>query len=84
MLPRVVSTLGTRLTGKTAVRVQTENRQWIMTSTEAAASDDPVIVRGAASTVLCWLTGRPVPATADLTASRSGQNCPPPQLRPWS
>jgi maleylpyruvate isomerase len=84
MLPRVVSTLDTRLTDKAAVRVQTDGRQWTMASTAAAASDDPVIVRGPASAVLCWLTGRPVPATADLTASRSGQPCPLPQLRPWS
>jgi hypothetical protein len=51
-------------------------------STAAAASDDPLVIRGAASAVLCWLTGRPVPAAADLTASRSGHNCPLPQLRP--
>jgi maleylpyruvate isomerase len=84
MLPRVVPTLDTRLTDKTAVRVQTDGREWTQASTAAAASDDPVIVRGTASAVLSWLAGRPVPATADLTASRSGQHCPLPQLRPWS
>jgi hypothetical protein len=83
MLPRVLPTLDTRLIDKTPVRVQTDGRQWSQAST-APASGDLVIVRGAASAVLRWLTGRPVPATAYLTASRSGQNCPLPQLRPWS
>jgi hypothetical protein len=59
-------------------------RHWPLASTTATTSDDPVVVRGAASALLCWLVGRPVPATADLTASRSGRHCPLPQLRPWS
>lgn len=84
MLPRVVPTLDTRLPGKTTVRVETDNKQWVQASTPAAATDDPVIVRGAASAVLNWLSGRPVPASADLTSSRSGQPCPLPQLSPWS
>jgi maleylpyruvate isomerase len=84
MLPRVVPTLDTRLTDKITVQVQTPGRQWTQASTAAPASDDPVIVRGTASAVLCWLTGRPVPAAADLTTSRSGRDCPLPQLRPWS
>ena len=83
MLPRVVPTLDTRLTGETTVQVQTAGRQWTRSSIAAAASDDPVVVCGAASAVLCWLTGRPVPS-ADLTASRSGHTCPLPQLLPWS
>jgi maleylpyruvate isomerase len=84
MLPRVVPTLGTRLTGRITVQVQTADRQWTHSSGEAPPSGDPVVVHGPASAVLRWLTGRPAPAAADLTASRSGQNCPLPRLRPWS
>jgi maleylpyruvate isomerase len=84
MLPRVVSTLDTRLTDKTPVRVQADDREWTQASAAAGPSDDPVIVRGVASAVLTWLIGRPVPATANLIASRSGRHCPLPQLRPWS
>ena len=84
MLPRVVPTLDTRVIDDITVQVQTAGRQWTQASTAAPASDDPVVVRGTEPAILCWLTGRPVPATADLTASRSGQHCPLPQLRPWS
>lgn len=84
MLPRVVPTLDTRLTGEVTVQVQVAGRQWTCASAAAPASGDPVVIRGPASAVLCWLTGRPVPAAAGITASRSGQHCPLPQLRPWS
>jgi len=84
MLPRVGPTLETRLVGTPAVQVQTADRQWTYASAAAPASDDPVVIRGPASTVLLWLTGRPVPAAAGLTACRSGQHCALPQLRPWS
>ncbi len=84
MLPRVVPTLDTRLTGEVTVQVQAAGRQWTCASAAAPASGDPVVIRGPASAVLCWLTGRPVPAAAGLTARRSGQHCPLPQLRPWS
>jgi maleylpyruvate isomerase len=84
MLPRVLPTLDTRLPDGVAAQVQVTGRDWPLASTEATTSDGPLVVRGAASAVLCWLTGRPVPAAADLTASRSGQHCPLPQLRPWS
>ena len=84
MLPRVVPTLDTRLTDKTAVQVQADGRQWAHPSGAAAASEDAITVCGGASAVLSWLAGRPVPAAADLTATRDGQHCPLPQLRPWS
>jgi maleylpyruvate isomerase len=84
MLPRVLPTLDTRLPDGVTAQVQLADRDWPLAGTAATTSDDPVVVRGAASAVLCWLTGRPVPAAADLTASRSGRHCPLPQLRPWS
>jgi maleylpyruvate isomerase len=84
MLPRVLPTLDARLADEAAVRVETADGQWTRTWTAAAASGDVVVVRGAASAVLCWLAGRPVPAAADLAVSRCGQPCPLPRLRPWS
>jgi maleylpyruvate isomerase len=84
MLPRVLPTLDSRVPGEVAVQVQVTGQNWPLASAAAATSDDPVVVRGAASAVLCWLAGRPVPAAADLTACRSGQNWPLPRLRPWS
>jgi maleylpyruvate isomerase len=84
MLPRVLPTLDTRVPDELTVQVQVTDRQWTQASTEARTSHDPVVVRGAASALLCWLVGRTVPAAADLAASRSGQNWPLPQLRPWS
>ena len=84
MLPRVLATLGTRLTDETNVMVETAGRQWPEADTTGMTSEDPVVVRGTASAVLCWLAGRSVPAAADLTASRSGQNWALPRLRPWS
>jgi maleylpyruvate isomerase len=84
MLPRVLPTLDTRLPDEVTVQVQVTGQNWPLASAAATTSDDPVVVRGAASAVLCWLAGRPVPAAADLTASRSGRNWPLPRLRPWS
>jgi maleylpyruvate isomerase len=84
MLPRVLATLDARLGDETIVQVHTAGWQWTQTDTTATASGDPVVVRGAASAVLCWLAGRQLPATADLTASRSGQDWPLPRLLPWS
>lgn len=83
MLPRVLPTLDTRLPDEVSVQVQVTDRHRPPAGAVSTASDDPVVIRGAASAVLCWLTGRPLPA-ADPTASRSGQNWPLPQLRPWS
>jgi maleylpyruvate isomerase len=83
MLPRVLPTLDSRLPDEVTVQVQVTGEDCTQT-VQAAASGDPVVVCGAASAILCWLTGRPVPATADLSATRSGQNWPLPQLRPWS
>jgi maleylpyruvate isomerase len=82
MLPRVLSTLDTRTPDKVTVQVQVVDRHWPQSST-ATTSDDPVVVRGTASAVLCWLVGRPVPP-ADLAASRSGQSWPLPRLHSWA
>jgi maleylpyruvate isomerase len=84
MLPRVLPTLDTRLPDGVTAQVQVTGRHWPLAGTAATTSAAPVVVRGAASALLCWLVGRPVPGTADLTASRSGRHCPLPQLRPWS
>jgi maleylpyruvate isomerase len=83
MLPRVLPTLNTRLTDQTIVQVRATDRPWTRTATEATTAGDAVIVSGAASAILCWLAGRPVP-TAALTVSRSGQHWPLPRLRPWA
>lgn len=82
MLPRVLPTLAARLTGEVAVKVQVTGRHVAGTDTAPTTADD-LVVRGAASAVLCWLVGRPVPA-ADLTVSRSGGPWPLPSLRPWA
>lgn len=82
MLPRVLPTLDARLIDALTVQVQVTDRHWPQAGTATTASDDPVVIRGAASAVLCWLAGRPVPAAADLTTSRSGQGWPLPRLRP--
>lgn len=84
MLPRVLQTLETRLRDERAVQVQTDGQQWTFVGAAGAAPGDPVVVRGAAPAVLCWLVGRPVQAAADVTATWSGRSCPLPQLRPWS
>ena len=83
MLPRVLATLDARL-GETDVQVHTAGQQWTRAGATATTSGDPVVIRGEASAVLCWLAGRTPPAMADLTASRSGQDWPLPRLRPWS
>jgi maleylpyruvate isomerase len=90
MLPRVLPTLDARLADGLAVHVQVTDRDWpqagaVPTAPTAPTNpEDLVEVRGTASAVLCWLTGRPVPGSAGLTASRSGQGWPLPQLGPWS
>lgn len=83
MLASVLPSLDDRLIDEVAVRVETTDGPWTRVWTEAAASGD-VVVHGAASAVLCWLVGRPVPTAADLTVSRSGQAWPLPRLRPWA
>jgi maleylpyruvate isomerase len=82
MLPRVLPTLDTRTPDEVIVQVQVANQQRPQSST-AATSHDPVVIRGTASAVLCWLVGRPV-SHADLAASRSGQSWPLPRLRSWA
>jgi maleylpyruvate isomerase len=85
MLPRVLPTLDARLPGEVSVQVEVTDRHWPQADSPATTPYDPILVRGTASAVLYWLTGRPVPEAADsLTASRSGQNRPLPRLRPWS
>jgi maleylpyruvate isomerase len=85
MLPRVLPTVDARLADGRTIQVQVTDRDSRPQEGDvAAASDDLVVVRGTASAVLCWLTGRPVPDSAGLAASRSGQGCPLPQLLPWS
>jgi maleylpyruvate isomerase len=81
MLPRVLPTLDTRLADEVAVRVETADGQWAWAR---AGAGDVVVVRGAASAVLCWLAGRPVPVATELAVGRGGQPCPLPRLRPWS
>ena len=83
MLPRVLPTLAARLPDDVAVQVQVTDRRW-PSDNATATSSDPIVIHGTAAAVLCWLTGRTVLATADLTASRHGQDLPLPQLRPWS
>jgi maleylpyruvate isomerase len=82
-LPRVLPTLDTRMPDQVTVQVQVVDRHWPQRS-PATTSDDPVVVRGTASAVLCWLVGRPVTAAADLAASRSDQSWPLPRLRSWA
>ena len=84
MLPRVLPALDTRLAGEITIRVEVTDGPCPPASAAATISGAPVVVRGTAAAVLCWLTGRPVPAPADLAASRRGQSWPLPQLRPWS
>jgi maleylpyruvate isomerase len=84
MLPRILPTLDARVTDGITIQVQVTDRGWPQVGSVATEPDDPVVVRGAASAVLRWLAGRPVPATAGLTASRCGQGWPLPQLRPWA
>jgi maleylpyruvate isomerase len=84
MLPRVMPTLAGRLTEEITGQVQVTDRNPPATDTAAMTADDRVVVRGAGGAVLCWLLGRPVPAPADLTISRSGLPWRLPCLRPWA
>ncbi len=85
MLPRVLPTLAARLPDELTVQVQLADRpEPEPEPPAAAASAADLVVRGPASAVLCWLAGRPVPAAADLTVSRSGRPWPLPRLRPWA
>lgn len=81
MLPRVLPTLAARLTDQITVQVEVTGRH--PAGTDGAVTADDLVIRGAASAVLCWLVGRPVPG-ADLTVSRSGHPWPLPSLRPWA
>lgn len=81
LLPRAVATLPSRAADGIAVRVEATDRD--ATAVGGASAPDPVVVRGAASALLCWAIGRPV-AAGDLAAARSGEPCPLPRLRPWA
>jgi maleylpyruvate isomerase len=84
LLPRVLPTLAARLADQITVQVDVTDRPSARTGTAAITADDAVLIRGTASAVLCWLAGRPAPAAADLSVSRSGQPWPLPRLRPWA
>lgn len=84
LLPRVMPTLAARLTDEITVQAEATDRDPAVTAMAASTADDHVIVRGPASAVLCWLLGRPASAEADLVASRSGEPCRLPRLRPWA
>jgi maleylpyruvate isomerase len=84
LLPRVMPTLADRLADGITVRAETTDRDPAVTAMAAGTADDPVIVRGPASAVLCWLIGRRAAAAADLAVSRSGEPWRLPHLRPWA
>lgn len=84
LLPRVMPTLPARLDEETAVQVETIDRDPPVTAMTASTAGEPVIVRGPASAVLCWLLGRACAAAADLDVTRSGQAWPLPRLRAWA
>lgn len=84
MLPQIMPTLATRLDGEITVRAEAIDRDPPVTATTASATGEPVIVRGPASAVLCWLLGRAPAAAADLEVIRSGQAWPLPRLRAWA
>lgn len=80
MLPRILPTLAGRVTGDAPVQVQVTDR--LAGESAPGVSSGAVVVRGAASAVVCWLAGRPV--TGDLTICRFGRPWPLPHLRPWA
>ena len=53
----------TRLNEEITVQVETIDREPPVTATTASTTEEPVIIRGSASAVLCWRT----PAKADTT-----------------
>jgi maleylpyruvate isomerase len=89
MLPRVMPTLATRLEEQGTVRLEVIDRGAPAAGPAAAgpadaATGEPVIVRGPASAVLCWLLGRPSAAAPDLAVTRGGQARQLPRLRAWA
>jgi maleylpyruvate isomerase len=84
MLPRVMPTLATRLTEEITVQAETTDRDPLATATTADTTGDPLIVRGPASAILCWLLGRVSAAAADLEVTRCGQPWRLPRLRAWA
>jgi maleylpyruvate isomerase len=84
MLPRVMPTLATRLDEEIAVQVETTDGDPPATAAAAGTTGEPVIVRGPAPAVLCWLVGRASAAAADLEVTRCGQPWRLPRLRAWA
>ncbi len=84
MLPRVIPTLATRLTEEITVQVETVDRDPPTTATTTSATGGPVIVRGSASAILCWLLGRTCATEEDLDVTRCGQPGRLPRLRAWA
>jgi maleylpyruvate isomerase len=84
MLPRVMPTLAARLNEEIAVQVETLDCDPPGTAATASTTGEPVIVRGPASAVLCWLVGRASAAAADLEVTRCGQAWRLPRLRAWA
>ncbi len=66
------------------MQVETIDRDPPVTAATAGTTREPVIVRGSASAVLCWLLGRASAATADLEVTRRGQAWRLPRLRAWA
>jgi maleylpyruvate isomerase len=83
MLPRVMPTLTGRIADEIAVRAEVTDRDAAAADLVAGTVDDPVIVRGPASAILCWLLGRPA-SGADLVVTRSGHPWPLPRLHSWA
>jgi maleylpyruvate isomerase len=84
LLPRVMPTLATRLSGPIPVQVETTDRDPAAIATTASTTEDLVIVRGPASAVLSWLIGRASAAAGDLEVTRSGQAWQLPRLQAWA
>lgn len=83
LLPRVMPTLAARLPGDVRVRAEVTDRPAPAPASAVGTSADLVVVRGAASAILCWLLGRPL-KVADLAVTRGGQPWPLPVLQPWA
>lgn len=84
MLPRVLPTLPSRLEEEVTVQVEAIDRDPPVTATTESTTGEPVIVRGPASAVLCWLLGRASAAEADLEVTRCGHAWRLPRLRAWA
>jgi hypothetical protein len=84
MLPRVMLNLATRLNEEITVQAEAIDRDPPVMATTASTTGDPVIIRGSASAILCWLLGRASAIAADLEVTRCGQPWQLPRLRAWA